>query len=88
MPITTNPVSTSTFDKVWIKNIVISGQPTTTTKAIITLQPYDGTNTLDKTITFCIEDVFSLANSDQTFANCLCVLLAEIERQAKNRNII
>ena len=82
------PVSTNTFDKVWVQSITVSGSPTGKTVAMVQMKPFDGTHTLDRVISMTIPDVFGLAGTDPVFAGIVSSLLGEVERQAKLRNLI
>ena len=84
----TQTISLSAFDKIWIQNLVISGNPSGKVTAIANLKPYNGEYTLDKNATLIINDVFELAATDETFAKTVNDLLKEIDRQAKIQNII
>jgi len=81
-------LSTPTFDKIWVQNLIISGSPNGKVTAIATLKPFNGEHTLDKNHSLVINDVFELASNDATFAKTVNDLLVEIERQAKLQNII
>lgn len=84
----TQTLSLSAFDKIWVQNLVISGNPSGKVTAVANLKPYNGEYTLDKNATLVINDVFELAATDATFAKIMSDLLVEIERQAKLQNII
>lgn len=84
----TQTISLSAFDKIWVQNLIISGNPSGKVSAAATLKPYNGEYTLDKSFMLNINDVFELAATDATFAKTVSDLLKEIERQAKLQNII
>ena len=84
----TQTLSSPAFDKIWVQNLIISGNPSGKVTAIANLKPYNGEYTLDKNATLVINDVFELAATDETFAKMVSDLLKEIERQAKLQNII
>ena len=81
-------LSSSIFDKIWVQNLIISGNPSGKVTAIANLKPFNGEYTLDKNHSLIINDVFELAATDATFAKTVNDLLVEIERQAKLQNII
>jgi hypothetical protein len=84
----TQTLSLSAFDKIWVQNLIISGSPSGKVSAMAILKPYNGNYTLDKNFILNINDVFELAATDATFAKTVSDLLKEIERQAKLQNII
>jgi hypothetical protein len=82
------PISSTSFDKVWIESLIISGKPDTKVQATITMKPYNGVFTLDKPKVLIIKDVFDLAGKDSQFATVVGSLMQEVERQAKLNSII
>jgi len=86
--ITTTSLSAQPFNKIWVQNLVISGTPQGKTTAIATLKPYNGTNILDINKTLIISDVFEAAENDPEFAQCVVLLLQQIEKYAKQNNLI
>ena len=86
--ISTDPVQTNIFDKIWVQNLVMSGSPAGKTSVTITLKPYDGVVTLDQPKHLTISDVFELASRDAIFAGVMQSLIIEIGRQAKLQGII
>jgi hypothetical protein len=86
IPIT--PIVTQSFDKAWIQSIMITGSPTSKTRAVISLKPYDGTITLDLTKTLIIDDVFALAAEDAEFNATMTALIEEVARQVALKKLI
>jgi hypothetical protein len=86
--INTTTLSAAPFDKIWVQNIVISGTPQSKVTAVATLKPYNGSHTLDSSKTLIISDVFATAAADTEFAQCMTLLLEQVEKQAKLQNLI
>jgi len=80
MPITTNPIPVSTFNKMWISSTLInflSGG-----KMFIRLQPYDGNYMLSTTVNSSIRNLSAVRASDASLDTVLTNLEAECRRQA------